>query len=700
MNKRILVTMLGVVLALSACVKGSNSGGSPNPNAGFFARFAPLSGVLPFPNDLYFNGSTTGTLNIPVLDPTSPANAPLLALNHLDGFGTQSVMSVYFSAAVDPKSLNAGDVLVFKVTTDPKTKAVEPPAGATPLVFGTDYTVGLSPASDSGGTVVNITPTKPLAGGASYLVVITNGVKDTSGAAAAPSSDYQLILNADLPVILGQQTQPSPTGNATLDQVALFTLPQLAVAAGAGVNPQNIVVTASFSTQYLGATYAALEANTPAGLGTLANTNLKTSNVLPPGASPGDADIWAGTLKIPYYLSVATPSNPAPALTGFWHTASGGDTTALTPMPAATTQVTIPLLATLPDTTQTGCAKPASGWPVVIFQHGITQNRENLFAVADALAKACLAAVAIDLPLHGVTNTSDPFYHNNLFANGPAAALVTGERTFDLPEVTPFFPTASNTIAPSGSYFINLSSLLTSRDNLREAVADLISLRKGIGGITAFGTSNKLFDASSVGYVGHSLGGIVGTVFLGVDTGVVPGTLAMPGGDITQLLLNSPSFAPQINAGLQAEGIVQGTQFYYDFFRDAQTAIEDGDPANYAAAAAANHPIHMIEVVGGFDSCSVPDTVVPNSSTDLLATLMGLTQIHANTTASGIAVHGIVRFTAGTHGSLLNPAAPASCPASDASVYGGVTVEMQTEMATFMASHGTLLPVGNVPFVQ
>lgn len=713
MNKRALVLLTTLALILTACVHGNNSTTNTNgsQSAAFQASYAPLSGIGPFPNDLYFNGSTTGTLNIPVLasGASNPANAPTLAMNHLDGFGTQSVINAYFTESLDAKSLNTSDVLVFKVTADPQTKVIDYTKGGTPLVPGadcsastTDYTVGVSSASDSGGTVLNITPCKPLAGGSTYLVVLTNGIKNINGAAAAPSADYSLILAADLPVLSGGQM--GTTGNAQLDQVALFTLPQLAVAAGANINPQSIVLTFSFSTQYIGATFAALEANTPAGIGTLADTGLNSSKVLPPGASPGYAEIYAGTLKIPYYLSVATPSNPAPALTGYWHTASGGDTTALSPMPAATTDVTIPMLATIPDSSS-GCTAPLAGWPVVIFQHGITQDRENVFAIADALAKACIAAVAIDLPLHGITDTSsnvatNPFYDNQLFAGGPAQALVTGERTFNLPEVTPFFPTASSTVAPSGSYFINLGSLLTSRDNLREAVADLISLRKGIPSITAFGTANTLFDGSQISYVGHSLGAIVGVPYLAVDGGnILAATLANPGGNITQLLLNSVSFAPQINAGLQAEGITPGTQFYDDFFRDAQTVIENGDPANYAALAAVNDPIHMIEVVGGFgnDPCNVPDTVVPNSSTQLLANLMGLTPTSSSIGPGLAPIHALVQFTAGTHGSLLSPAVPSSACNADASLYGAVTLEMQTEMANFMGSNGRYLPINNSP---
>ena len=719
MNKRTLVLLTSLALLLAACVKGNNSTTVTNPNQPtyFQANYAPLSGVGPFPNDLYFNGSTTGTLNIPVLPSgvTNPANSPILAMNHLDGFGTQSVINAYFNMPLAAASLNAGDIVVFKVSSDPQTKAVNPPPpggtgnppqllvqGANCSSLSTDYTVGVSAASDSGGTVLNITPCKPLAGGSTYLVILTNGIKDANGDTAAPSSDYSLILAADLPVLAGGKM--GTTGNAQLDQIALFTLPQLAVAAGAGINPQDIVLTFSFSTQYVGATLETLAANAqatpqPQGVGII-DTGLTVADALSaagetPPAVASLAELYAGTVAIPYYSAAPTSTDPAAPLTGWWHTANGGDTTILDSTPKATVaQNIIPILVSIPDSTS-GCTMPGAGWPTVIFQHGITRSREDMLAIAGSFASQCFAVVAIDLPLHGITNTQDLLYEGSY------------ERTFNLPEFTPFFPANSNTIAPSGSYFINLGSLLTSRDNLREGAADLINLTATLPTLLAVNSPtnptviNK-FDGSELFFVGHSLGAIVGTTFLGVDgKKIVAATLANPGGDISQLLLNSPSFAPQINAGLEAEGITPGTQFYYDFFRSAQSVIEDGDPANYAAAATANDPIHMLEVVGGFDPYNVPDTVVHNSSTDLLANLMGLTTIsslgpHPVGTNAGV----LVQFTAGDHGSLLDPSVPAGVPSSEAAIFAAVTAEMQGEAVSLAATGGTVVAISDNTYIK
>jgi len=83
--------------------------------------------------------------------------------------------------------------------------------------------------------------------------------------------------------------------------------------------------------------------------------------------------------------------------------------------------------------------------------------------------------------------------------------------------------------------------------------------------------------------------------------------------------------------------------------------------------------------------------VVPNTidgaalaGTEALARVMGLTSVTADTSGSGI-----VRFTAGDHGSLLSPAASQAA-----------TVEMQTQVATFAASAGTLIKITNADVVK
>ncbi|MGE5624906.1 MAG: hypothetical protein ACM3ZT_05085 [Bacillota bacterium] len=719
-NRRILA-VFALFVPLAACVHGSNNASTPGV---FQAKFQPLVDIGPFPNDLYFSHSdgsanTTGTLSIlPIGSSTTGANAPIASMDHLDGFGTQSDINIYFNGQVDSSTLAAG-VIVLKVASSATTKAVNPAGSVTPLKVGTDYSIGLSPATDDGGQTVVIKPLKPLTAStvsgttpvpATYLVIVTGAVKDKSGNAVTASNDYSTILTADTPFFTTGKI--TTTGNATLDQIALFTLPQLIVAhVGAGVPLNDIALTFSFSTQYLGLSLGELAATAtataqPAGVG-IVDTNATVCAALivakevpdvahcPPGSTT--AEIFAGDLAIPYYLPVPSATNPTAAITGFWKNAAGGDTTAADALPKATVaQNVIPVLVSIPKGT---CTMPGSGWPVVIFQHGITRNREDMFGIAGTFAASplCMATIAIDLPLHGITDTTNAFY------------LKGHERTFDmdLENNSTLAAGPDGTIDSSGAWFINLNSTITSRDNLREGAADLINLvatLPALAAVTPPATLNT-FDSTKVFYAGHSLGGIVGTVFLGADTEgaaltlsapkIVAATLANPGGHIAELLRNSAEFGPVIDAQLAANGLAKGTLGYYAFYSQAQAVVEDGDPANYAGLAAAGHPIHMIEVVGGLtgasDTCNLPDQVVPNSSTDLVASLMGLTQVKASALGSAF----IVRFLAGDHGSFLSPALPSNCSSSDALLYEGVTAEMQTETATFLGSAGTGITINN-----
>src|SRR5258707_550379 len=96
---------------------GSTPVTSPSSNT---ALFHPAAGVLPYPTDLYFAGSTDGTLNI------QPANALMpnqAAVNALDGFSTTAVIRERFAGALDPASLTASSVIVVQVTIDNTTNA-------------------------------------------------------------------------------------------------------------------------------------------------------------------------------------------------------------------------------------------------------------------------------------------------------------------------------------------------------------------------------------------------------------------------------------------------------------------------------------------------------------------------------------------------------------------------------------------------
>lgn len=737
--------ILALALALSACsshgdtigatntfaANGNPGGATPPPQPGAATAFFNLgTGQLPYPTDLYFAGSTDGTLNI------QPANALMpnqASVNALDGFSTTAVIRENFSTPLDPTTFTPATVIIVPVMTDNTLSMATTGVTGAPLTMGVDFSVALANDAGVGPTILEITPLHPLTPstclnngvflgasckiGSGYLVFLTNGIKDLAGNPAVPDTDYGAIKIA---LATGGAKCPSIT-DVTLNGVCQLTGAHLQIAAGLAnaipalansLNPANIVLSFSFTTQSTTDTMQLLSALTKPTTIKANPTPITTAQVNP--ALPGHANIYVGVLTIPYYLSKAAP------LTGSWQAPpfpldpTSTNVTRYNPLPVPTQNLLIPVLLTVPNAASKGGATPpAGGWPVLIFQHGITRNREDMFGVADSFADAGFVVAAIDIPLHGITNTSDPFYAaaaNPLYAGLGLPAAGSIERTFDLALIAP------PAIDPSGAHAINLQSPLTERDGLREGAIDLLTFARTLPSLN-LGAAGTI-SATGVHYLGHSLGAIEGTVFLGVATAadVSTGTLANPGGVLSNILTTSPSFAPTVNAGLAASGIQPGTTIYNQFFRDHQTVIDAGDPVNYVALATAQHPIHLLQVTGvtpeppgcgpgAMQLPGCPDQVVPNSTTQALITASAygpagaagtLTRIKAPTTAPPVQVIGpaggfraYVNFVDGNHGSIIDPTESLL-----------VTEEMQGEAISFALSGGAEIVINVPPVIQ
>ncbi|ELI6418840.1 TPA: VolA/Pla-1 family phospholipase [Aeromonas salmonicida subsp. salmonicida] len=347
---------------------------------------------------------------------------------------------------------------------------------------------------------------------------------------------------------------------------------------------------------------------------------------------------------------------------------------------------------------------------VIIYQHGVTSVKENAYALALGQIGAGIAAsknvavVVIDHPLHGERG----------FALSGSMATVT---TSDNP--TPY---------------LNLSYLTVARDNLKQSVADLLGLRMAVGlanSQNAIGSAGNL----KVHFLGHSLGAIAGANLLAVANQPIgnptadalfkfdTGGLAMPGGGIAPLLLNSPTFGPTIKMGVLTGGSAElkaaftayapncqtavPTCFVNEFLPSlgattqaaaastlqsynfaAQSVLDSADPINLASGIKADFPLFATEIVGD-GALSLSDQVIPNSiasaplgGTEPLFKLLALQPL----TATGAANHHAARFVAGGHSSLL-------APDENFDPTGDVTTEMQTQFGSFFMSGGTAVQV-------
>jgi pimeloyl-ACP methyl ester carboxylesterase len=698
MNRLIMAASVAAALLLSAC-SGSHGAVGPmstsaspaavdhsTPHAAAAALFKPLQGVLPYPTDLYFAGSTDGTLNIQPDELLTPNQE---ALNSLDGFSTTGVIRARFGAALDPRSFTAQSVVVLQVSIDNTTKATT--GVIQQLTYGSDFTAGLGTEPDGGNTTLEIRPTHPLVPSTGntnngYLVLLTKDILSAAGSPATADADYANIKRA-LPTC-------SSIADSTLNNICEQTGGHLEIAQAMGINPVDVVLSFSFTTQSISDSLKVIQESATAQPIAVRGTGLTTAQANP--LLSGHANIYVGTLSVPYYLSRSAP------LSGFWQghpsllDSSSRYLTRFNPAPVASETLQIPLLVTVPNAhSAMGGHKPAGGkWPAIIFQHGIFRSRTDMLAVADSFADSGFVVVAIDLPLHGITDATSIFHAaggNPLYSGLPLPATGSIERTFDLDLINNSTGAlgSDGQVDPSGSHFINLTSLLTFRDNLREAAADLITLERSLPNLRLDADPVGDIDPNAIHFLGHSFGAIAGGVYLGVikSSEVSTGTLAMPGGGVAGLLRDSPTFSPELVTAAQSEGIAPATTDFEQLVRDVQTIIDAGDPLNYIAEAATLHPLHLIQVVG--TEMSPPDQVVPNSATQRLIDAAALTRIPAPADpgalnkASGFRAY--VNYVVGSHDSLVDPTASI-----------GATMEMQGEAISFTgASIPTILPNPN-----
>lgn len=725
---------------ITACDESSDAVTTP---LGAVAIYSPASGEVPLPNDLLFSGSVDGTLNAP--SPTDPSQQGLFdAINALDGWSTTAPIAIAFSESIDPASVT-GNVRVFEVSTAGLTLGNAVTGITSELTFGVDFVASAAP---SGGSIA-ILPLTPLAPASNYMVVVTNGVLDADGAPAQRSIVYDLA----------SETEPLDPDDPLAALQPLIGAMQ-AAAAGAGIAADDIIVSFTFQTQSIGSVLgtvtnlvAGAEATVISGLcgalpidctDTSADPNLVASvqnfQAVPTVTTFLDTvDVFQGELTLPYFLTAATAGgtlesdltqDPTPLGT-WWNSrfdwiAPGIDdpnhVTGTNSLPATTGQETIPVLVSVPKT-----PKPVDGWPVVIFQHGIGGNRAALLgfaglqevdpgvfaqvlaqtSIADAFAALGFACIAIDLPLHGLDSVIA-----DLFAGYETSADALRERTFGLDLLdnvigTPN-PAGDGFADASGAHFINLTSLRTTRDNNRQAVADLLYLLRELPNIDLDGGGGD-FDVSDVHFVGHSLGGIVGGVFLqyaNTISTVQTASLGMAGGQLAYLLQGSANFGPVIDAGLGAFGLLPGTPEYDLFFVAAQSLADDADPINYAAnlvslgVGAPTTPIYLAEVVGELptflDDQTVPNSVAtaPLAGTEPYISTLGLTSIESDTV--GGPINGVVRFIRGSHGSFAFPSLT-TVPEPE---LNAANAEMLLQMTEFATSGGTSLTLNDETIID
>ncbi|WP_456449750.1 hypothetical protein [Hydrogenimonas sp.] len=667
-----------ISFALAGILLGGCGGSGTSDNyetsdaAGGYVLFSSDTGNIPYPNDILMD-PTTGKVHFDT-NPSDRDYAVKSALNTLDGFSTTAPITVGIEGNLDIDSLRDR---VLMIDIDPN-HGIQPP----------------SFVATSTGKKIAIVPTLPLQEANRYLVVLLKGIADTTGKALEP--DYVTSLILDSTPLLDENGDPTvvldddPTVNLekvrTLEAIRQHT--QRLIAASQ-IPADRILNIWSFKTQSIGRVARAIAENgaNDSYLGLRDTKATSKDMAMAFYAAQGDsekvaelnatmlgnAEVYAGILaNVPYYLGIPTPDNPTAPLTDAFTFENGSN------MPVEKGRLTIPVLASIPNEAS-GCKQPENGWPVVIFQHGITRNRLDVLAISEALARICHAVVGIDLPLHGISDPNNPLYDKEHERTFNLDFLTQDENETILAKVPDGKPDTS------GIHYMNLTHLLTVRDNIRQSTSDYIALQNAIMTYREDAWGNR-FDPDRISYVGHSLGTIAPFGFFAYQdaAGLFLDSvlLSVPGGGITDIMLHSETFGETVVNGLKEAGLEPGTEAFDAFLNAMQTVLDDADPLNYAIEAAEKQKflIHMVK-----DDDVIPNTVstAPMSGGVFIAHLMGAKDITsyfdegetAKRVFPGEKEDVYTFFQSGNHRSLFIP---------DYDLQ--TTIEMQTEMDSFIAS--------------
>ncbi len=565
---------------------------------------------VPFPSDAYLQNGHIGT--IPGLDAIFTVNSEMLqhALLVHDGFGRTTYAAFY----VDDPSLPPNDddsvaAALIDTTTLPQSETECGSAASSVFLFDLDASAKVPcraafHKAPQGHTrpVLGVGPARGvvLAGGHKIAAVLTSRIKDKSGKALSASADFQKIA----------------TGDRTAGVGALYggAFDTVKAAIGGDLGKDEIVGLAVYTTNKMEEELYGLrdeledsatptlswDAPTMAPMGAAKFTNVSP---LPAGFT-ASLDDWLGvaTEKLPdgtddpdrllpvpahdaidaagsavfdaiNYLSVRAGGYGDDDHANFARDGSGK----IIPAPEKPTdKIWVTLF--VPKK-----AMPASGYPVVIVQHGLSSSREYAFSLANTFCKNGWMVAAIDSVTFGA-RAPEAIYQvdqHSSWATAPGAK-------FDGPDG--LADPVAGSFNSSADLFGTLLNIGAFRDQLRQSEIDTAQVAKvlrsnpDLSPLQTGAVAPKI-DPAHVAYVGDSLGGIEGAVAAAIEPKLDAWALNVAGGGIVlEVAARSPVISPQLNGG----GLNFG--FTGDQFSDVHVAVtlietiaEPGDPLLYAS---------------------------------------------------------------------------------------------------------------------
>ncbi len=681
--RRVLPVILAVLVLLPALVAAA--GVEP-----LFDLSSPAGG--PFPSDRFtaldLRNNTLLRVNMPKPNCAVRVSdcADLDVINTLDGFNLQPRLSIPFSGAIDVASVSSETVFLVRL--------------GDALGGSGGETVGINQIVwDPATNTLHAESDELLDQHTRYLLVVTTGVKDASGQPIGREA-FDDFLDGRFSLRGGEL-------GTSLYRVAI----QLALARAH--LPQHRVAGASiFTTQSATATLEQIR------------REIKRSHPVPATilASLPFGNItaiqWArqtGTAPVFQTSFLPTPAlNVIPGAVGtvvFGRFAASDWETAEKFIPPVGTLTGVPAVQSVNqlhfNLFLPAGPPPADGWPVAIFGHGFTDSKHGApFAVGSVFASHGIATIAINVVGHGGgalgTLTIIP-------TSGAPVTIPDGGRGIDQDGNGTIDSTEGVSAAPP-------RSIISSRDGLRQTVADLMQLVRVIetGGIPGL-------SRSRIYYAGQSFGGIYGVKFLALEDSIRAGVPNVPGGAIIEIARLSPSFRALVGISLATRipqllntgplvpptwgfneniplrdlppvvNTVPGAMAIQEVIDNNEWVSQSGNPVAYAPHLRKS-PLHGIDPPPVIIQFAKGDQTVPNPTASAIFRAGDL--VDRSTFFRNDLVRAARPGTpANPHTFLTNIASPA---VADLAVAG------QTQIAIFFESDGTIVvdPDGAGPFFE
>lgn len=605
-------------------------------------------------------------------------------LEQVDGFSTLARVHVRFSAPIDPSTLRGNMFYVALNNLEPGEPGVQKDGDATPIDL-----VVYDPATNT----AYAKPMTPLDQHRRYAFVVTDGVKDVSGASVAPDPAYSTCLQGAAAYCQALATAVSGIAAAPRTIVAATVFTTLSATAWLeharadleSIPPSPAILpNGVFSVSNL----AAITLHEQTGSAPIGFTDI--SLPINPVLLAGLGTVAIGSFQSPNFLNTDGTIAPSPTHPDL-------------PIPGSAAQVFFNAL--LPS-----APKPAAGFPVVIFGHGLGDSRfGGPTAVAPTLARSGFAVIAINAVGHGFGALSTVSFTD---ASGNTTTLNAAGRGVDL--------NGDGRIASEEGCTVLAPIGFGTRDCLRQTAVDLMQLVRAIQqGIDIDGDGRPDLDASRIYYGGQSLGAMLGTIFTALEPAVRATMLNVGGGTEIEIARWSPAYKSltlQTLAAHMPSLLNQGATYNEDYVLPQQPAhvvtvpgaiaIQDelerlewlslpGDPLAFAPhmklaplAASVAHPTLMQFALG--------DLTMPNPATSELINAAGLLNntweyrhdlARAKTPDLPADPHPfLVLFVTLGAGAIQLPGADGL----------SISLDAQNQMAGFFASDGASAPDPNV----